>query len=217
MDTQESSAPAADKKTINVSAPFTVIVGGNSVRVEAGVQKVDAEIAEHWYTQLHLVQGGFGTAEYAKACRDAADAAFVIADAAIKKYAGLEDAAQEAERAAGLDPVKPAIHRLRARPEPGDDGDEDRTTGSDDPEPASPGADTTVEGSSKSDSIDGGEPADDDDQSPDAPAEEAPASEAPAEDPYPNLSPAQEQALDRDGDGKPGGAPKGGNRRHRTE
>jgi hypothetical protein len=36
-----------------------------------------------------------------------------------------------------------------------------------------------------------------------------------AADPYPNLSPAQEEALDHINDGivKPGGSPKGGNRR----
>jgi hypothetical protein len=32
-------------------------------------------------------------------------------------------------------------------------------------------------------------------------------------DAYPTLSDKQEKALDRDGDGKPGGSPKGGNHR----
>lgn len=45
-----------------------------------------------------------------------------------------------------------------------------------------------------------------------APVLEAAPDPAPA-DAYPHLTPAQEVALDRDGDKKPGGAPKGGNRR----
>ncbi len=235
-DNTQAAAPA--EKTINVATAFTVIVDGRPVRVEAGVQKVPAAIADHWYTQNHLVKGGYGTPEYAKACRDSADAAFVIADAAVKKYEGLETAAQEAERAAGLDEVEPAYRRLRpsmadvvraaldtAGFQPSDELEQAETAeaGSEAGPVSVPAADaaaapavdpgpTPAAGEGEDSTASAADPS----ATPpaDAPADAVVAEPAPAPaDAYPNLSPAQEKALDRDGDGKPGGAPKGGNRR----
>lgn len=229
-DTVDAPAAGPEMKTINVAKPFSVIINGAPFSVAAGVQKVPAEVADHWYTQAHLVQGGFGTSEYAKACRDAADAAFVAASAAIKKYEGLETAAQDAEKAAGLDPVEPAVYRLSPRPEgvafalppeSGEDGPEvdgvgtaDTTSGPDGNDTvAGEAGDDTIGAGAGEDILDGDTVAD---TASDVIQGEAGADAVPpaaADDAYPGLSEAQEKALDRDGDGKPGGAPAGGNKR----
>jgi hypothetical protein len=101
-------------KTINVARAFSLILKGGEppVTVPAGVQQVEDAIAEHWYTKLHLANGGFGTVEYAKATRAKADEAFHKAKALVDEYHGLERAAQEAEAEAKLDPVEPAYVRF---------------------------------------------------------------------------------------------------------
>lgn len=103
------------KVSISVAKTFSLILkpGDPPLVVPAGVQQVDKAVAEHWYTKLHLANGGFGTPEYAAAAREAADAAFCKADDAVKAYQSLEDACHDAERAADLDPSEPAHVRLR--------------------------------------------------------------------------------------------------------
>lgn len=100
-------------KTINVASAFELVLGaGRTIKVPAGVQNVDDEVADHWFTALHLASGGFGTAEYAASTRQTADTAFLDAKAAVDRYEGLEKAARAAEEAAGLKPTAPAYERL---------------------------------------------------------------------------------------------------------
>ena len=249
---------APEKVTIHVAKAFKVIIAGAQVDVLAGVQSVDKAIAEHWYTQAHLAHGGFGSPDYAKAARAASDAAYVKAKAAHEAFVGLEDAAEDAEKAAGLPVAEPAFLRLEPNRGQtaisellggigGDDsveasagdltvaggaGDDSITSAGDSTVVASQG-DDSVEASAGDDSVSAGAGDDsvssgagDDsvvagqgDDSVVAPAAEtasaAPAADAVA-DAYPKLSDSQEKALDRDGDGKPGGAPAGGNKsKHR--
>ena len=187
-----------EEKTINVAKAFSVIIDGAAVKVEAGIQKVPAVVADHWYTQTHLVKGGFGTEEYAAAARQAADAAFFAADVLVKKYHSLEEAVKDAEVAAALEPSEPAFTRIPAARKAATE-----TPAEADPEAAAdeaPAAEA-AEAAVKDAEVAAGE---------EVAVEAAPEAAA---DPYPNLSPAQEAALDRDGDNKPGGAPAGGNRR----
>lgn len=104
---------------INVAKAFNLIItpGSEKLHFEPGVHDVTESVAEHWYTQEHLVEGGESLAKKARA---AADAAFRTADAAVKEYQGLEAAARAAEIEVGLEPPPPAHVRLLAADE-GDD------------------------------------------------------------------------------------------------
>lgn len=41
---------------INVVKAFTLNLAGKALRIEAGIHKVEAEIANHWYTQAHAAE-----------------------------------------------------------------------------------------------------------------------------------------------------------------
>lgn len=103
-------------KTINVLSAFEVVLIRNgarvTVKVPQGVSTQEDDVADHWYTQSHLANGGFGTPEYAAGVRAAADTAFVTAREAMRSYALMERAAQEAEAGAKLPAVEPAFKRL---------------------------------------------------------------------------------------------------------
>ncbi len=49
-----------DQKTINVTKPFTLVLKREGkvqrIPVMPGVQNVDADIADHWYTQAHCAE-----------------------------------------------------------------------------------------------------------------------------------------------------------------
>lgn len=181
MDDIENAAAASDPaeafKTINVQTPFTVIVNvGQGVapfKVAAGVQRVPAVVADHWYTQAHLASGGFGTPEYAAGARASADEAFVKARDAALRYQELEDAARAAEQEAGLAPVEPAYLRLAAAGV--DDGGGDPQP---DPDP---------------DGEDNGDPADSQAADPPAAEPDPPAGEVEQTDPDPAEPPAAEK------------------------
>lgn len=104
-------------KTINCTRAFDVIVaregkGNVLVKVPQGVSNQENDVADHWYTKVHLAGGGIGSPEYAGACRVQADAAFLTARDTMASYAQLEAAAHEAEVAAGQEPAEPASARL---------------------------------------------------------------------------------------------------------
>ena len=85
-----------------------------TVDVPAGVQTVPDEVADHWYTQGHLLEGGKGGAAYASAVRDSADQQFVKAKEAMALYLTMEQGVLDAETAAGVEPSEPALTRLGA-------------------------------------------------------------------------------------------------------
>jgi hypothetical protein len=115
-EADSAAAGAPEMKTVHVAKSFKVIVdlgaGPVPYEVPAGVQSVPASVADHWYAAAHLANGGFGTPEYARGARDAADNAFVQARDMFKTYEGLEKAATDAEEAAGQVPSAPAFERL---------------------------------------------------------------------------------------------------------
>lgn len=113
-------------KTIHAASAFSVNLvrpkeGLVTVKVPQGVSIQEDDVADHWFTKAHLASGGLGSTAYAETVRAQADSAFVKARDAIKHYESLEAAAQEAEKAADVDPVKPAWERLAAAPAEDDD------------------------------------------------------------------------------------------------
>lgn len=131
----------SDKKSINVARPFNLTLksGQPPIKIAAGVQSVDPEIADHWYTKQHLANGGHGTAEYAAAARASADETFLKALAARNEYEVLEEAAGDAEEAAGLERSEPAFRRLMPKPDLDDGegaGKDDGDDKADAPKPA---------------------------------------------------------------------------------
>lgn len=98
-------------RKIHVDTAFNLLEspGAAPRRFEVGEHEVEDHIADHWYVQQHLKDGG---PTGAKLARDAADAAYRKAAVAIADYQRLEDAAHQAEVNAGLEPSAPAHERL---------------------------------------------------------------------------------------------------------
>jgi hypothetical protein len=111
-------------KTIHVMTPFKLTIEGKpgsegvpaepprTVVLGAGMQTVDAEVADHWYTKAHLSNGGLGAQAYAEAQRAQADQAFVKTKEATAIWLSFERATVDAEVAAGMDLTSPAHERL---------------------------------------------------------------------------------------------------------
>lgn len=112
-------------RTIHVQTPFRLTLAGvpaadgslasppRVVDIPAGIQNVDPEIADHWFTKAHLSNGGLGATAYAEAQRAQADQAFVKIKEATAMWLAFERATIDAEVAAGLDPTEPACDRLQ--------------------------------------------------------------------------------------------------------
>lgn len=91
-------------KTIHVLTAFELNLGGGKVvKVQAGVQVVDAEVADHWYTAAHLAHGGLGTVDYAESAWGNANDAFIKAREAGEHYERLLAASADADEAAGIE------------------------------------------------------------------------------------------------------------------
>lgn len=91
-------------KTIHVLTAFELNLGGGRiVKVPAGVQVVDAEVADHWYTAAHLAHGGLGTVDYAESAWGNANDAFIKAREAGEHYERLLAASADADEAAGIE------------------------------------------------------------------------------------------------------------------
>jgi hypothetical protein len=101
---------------IIVAKAFNLLLtpGGDKLRFEPGVHDVSEDVAGHWYVQQHLAAGG---PSGVKIARDAADAAFLTAKAAVAEYERLEEAAQRSEAEAGVEVSEPAYRRLGRPPE----------------------------------------------------------------------------------------------------
>jgi len=103
-------------KTINAAKAFQLIIarppnGNVVVNVPQGVSNQEDDVADHWYTKVHLANGGMGSPEYAADCRAKADATFIYARDAVRQYELMEAAAAEAEAAALIE-TSPSYTRL---------------------------------------------------------------------------------------------------------
>lgn len=103
-------------KTVHVLTAFELNLGGGRVvKVPAGVQVVDAEVADHWYTAAHLAHGGLGTVEYAESAWGNANDAFIKAREAGEHYERLLAASADADEAAGIETrVPPHVSYIEA-------------------------------------------------------------------------------------------------------
>lgn len=114
----------ADKVAINVARPYTLIDENYAHhRINKGPQMVDAWVAEHSYTQHHLVPAEapvLGSPEYAQAARRAANEAQTVANDAQAEAERLADEADAAEAAL----IAPEAAEQASEEDDSDDGDE---------------------------------------------------------------------------------------------
>ncbi len=92
-------------RIINVARSFRLTRSDHSIsEIGIGPQEADDEVADHWYTKLHLHpdEPVMGSREYALGARKAATAAEAAANAAIDLAAEKSAHAEEAEIAAGM-------------------------------------------------------------------------------------------------------------------
>jgi hypothetical protein len=104
-------------KTIHVTSPYTLNLGdGRVVSVAAGIQTLDDEIADHWYTKAHSAQAGLTGVEYAAHLRGQADAQYVRAKEAMALYLAYEQQAADAAKSAGIEDDKPSTETFGPMP-----------------------------------------------------------------------------------------------------
>jgi hypothetical protein len=104
-------------KTVHITSAYTLNLGdGRTVAVAPGIQTLDDEIADHWYTKAHSVEGGMTGAEYAAHLRGQADAQYVRAKEAMALYLAFEQQAADAAKSGGVEDDKPSTETFGPMP-----------------------------------------------------------------------------------------------------